>query len=408
MTNYLTRDIEGFLAEALEVMPVVVITGMRQTGKSTLLTKAQALSDRRYVTLDDFATLQAARENPEVLLAGDPPITIDEAQRCPEVLVAIKQLVDKDRRPGRFLLSGSANLLLLKGMSETLAGRSVYLTLHPFTRREIHGSVQEEPFVLRFLKTPRGKASSPCKPIQSQEVLLGGMPPVCLNPKARHDLWFRGYEQTYLERDLRDLAQIADLLAFRNLLQLAALRTARTLNISELGRDAKLTSVTASRYLDLAETSFVVRRMRPFLINRASRLIKSPKLYFADAGLAAHMAGIHEGRSLTGDPLWGALFETYVGQNLAGLIESHSSGARLYTWSVQGRYEVDFVVQNGRDIMAIEVKAASRWGSQDLTGLRAFLHATPDCKAGVLAYNGTEMVQIGDRIWVIPLGILLS
>jgi len=407
MTKYLKRDIEGLLHDALKTMPVVVLTGMRQVGKSTLLQEAKGISDRAYLTLDDYATLQAARENPEALLESDKPITIDEVQRCPELLVAIKRQVDKDRQPGRFLLSGSANLLLLKGVSETLAGRAIYLTLYPFSQREIQKKISRQPFILRFIESAQVK-SNVTHALWANDVYLGGMPPVCLIPEGAHNLWFKGYEQTYLERDVRELAQITDLLAYRNLLQLAALRTGQILKISELGRDAKLNSTTTSRYLGLAETSFVLHRLPPYLRNKASRLIKSPKLYFTDSGLACHLQG-HEGvDSLPTDPLFGALLETYVAQNLRAILDSHSSSAGLFYWSIQGRCEVDFVIQMGQDAVVIEIKAASRWESRDLSGLRTFLKHSPECKVAILGYNGNQAIQIDKKIWAIPLGMLLS
>jgi hypothetical protein len=220
--------------------------------------------------------------------------------------------------------------------------------------------------------------------------------------------WFRGYVQTYVERDVRQLSQIADLVAFRTLAQLAALRTGQVLVISTLARDAKLNAVTAGRYLDLLEASFLIRRLPPFLKNRSSRLVKSPKLHFTDCGLAAHLAGIATLEPGRDDVLRGALFETYAAQNLAALLEAHVPEAQLGYWHEQGRHEVDFVIEVGRNVFAIEVKAATRWGESDLSGLRAFLERTPACVAAVLAYNGKEAVRLGERLFAIPLGKLLE
>jgi len=222
------------------------------------------------------------------------------------------------------------------------------------------------------------------------------------------DEWFRAYVQTYVERDVRQLSQITDLVAFRTLAQLAALRTGQMLVISDLARDAKLKAATAGRYLDLLEASFLTRRLPPFLKNRGSRLVKSPKLYVTDSGLAAHMAGagaLEPGRD---DLLRGSLYETYVAQNLAGLLEAHLPDAQVSYWHEQGRHEVDFVIETGRKFFAIEVKAASRWSGNDLSGLRAFLDRTPECEAAVLAYNGKEAVKLADRLYAIPLGHLLA
>jgi hypothetical protein len=391
-------------------MPVVILTGMRQAGKTTFLRNQPGLEGRRFVTLDDFAELRAAQADPERFIASDQPLTIDEAHKCPDLLNVIKMAVDRKRTPGRFLLSGSANLLLLKGVSESLAGRAVYLPLHPFNRRETGGRTDRRPYIMEFFHKaelpPQTKAPQPISP---QEVLAGGMPIVCLGGVQDHALWFRGYEQTYLERDIRDIAQVENLMALRGLLRLGALRTGQLFNLSHFGRDVKLSALTTSRYLSLLEASFVVYRLAPYLRNRSSRLIKSPKLYQTDAGLAAYLAEFHiSDRLALGDPLYGALFETYIAQNLLAIIEAQWPRARLYFWGVHGRHEVDFVVEAERECLAVEVKASSRWDERDLAGLKAFLAATPNCKAAVLGYNGTEAVALGDRLWAVPLALLLE
>jgi uncharacterized protein len=406
MTDYLSREIAARLGRAMRHLPVLVLSGLRQTGKSTLLRNEPALAkDHRYLTLDDFPVLAAAQANPESLL--EEAAIIDEVQRCPGLLVAVKKKVDEDRRPGRFILSGSANLALLGQVAETLAGRASYYTLHPMTRREMRRQTTQRPFIAQFLDEP---ALSPgqADPVTDQEVLVGGLPPACLGGADGAAEWFRGYVQTYVERDVRQLSQIGNLVSFHTLAQLAALRTGQVLAISTLARDAKLNAATAGRYLDLLEASFLVRRLPPFLKNRSSRLIKSPKLYFTDSGLAAHLAGatsLDPGRD---EWLRGALFETYVAQNLAALLEAHVPDAQLAFWHEQGRHEVDFVIEVGYQVVALEVKAATRWQESDLSGLRAFVARTPACRAAVLAYNGREAVHLEERLWAVPLGHLLK
>lgn len=406
MTDYFPREITPRLVRALGRLPVVVLSGLRQTGKSTLLRNEPGLArGRAYRTLDDFATLAGARANPEALLEG--AAILGEVQRCPELLLALKQSVDEQRRPGRFVLSGSANLALLGHVSETLAGRAAYFTLHPMTRREQRQATAVEPFLLKFIQSPAlptGKAD----PITEQEVLRGGLPPACLGPADGVDEWFRGYTQTYAERDVRQLSQITDLIAFRTLVQLAALRTGQMLVISTLARDAKLNAVTAGRYLNLLETSFLIRRLPPFFGNRSLRLVKAPKLHFTDSGLAAHLADITTLEPGRDDLQRGALFETYVVQNVTALLEAHLPDARLSYWHEHGRHEVDLVIEAGRRIVALEVKAATRWSESDLSGLRAFLERTPACVAAVLAYNGKEAVKLEERLWAIPMGLLLQ
>jgi predicted AAA+ superfamily ATPase len=388
-------------------MPVVVLTGLRQSGKSTFLRNEPGLKDRAYKSLDDLEQLKAARADPKGFVREQEALTIDEAQRCPDLLLAIKQEVDRDRQPGRFLLSGSADFSLLHSVGETLAGRAIHRVLHPLSVREVAGAADTPPLLHRLLEgdppTP-----GPASGTLTDDVLAGGLPPVRLGLAPRPDLWFEGYEQTYLERDLRELSRLGDIVPFRTLMRLAALRTASVLSISELARDAKLSAETAGRYLGLLEASFVVRRLPPFLGNRAARLIKSPKLLVTDSGLAAHLAGAAARRLPREDPLWGALLETWVAQNLASIVESEGCGTGLSYWHVQGRHEVDFVVEAGRDCLAIEVKSAARWDSRDLSGLRTFLERTPRCRAAVLAHGGTETVSLGERLWVMPVATLLS
>jgi predicted AAA+ superfamily ATPase len=388
-------------------MPVVIVTGLRQSGKSTFLQHEKALAARRYVTLDDFAQLAAARSDPEGLIRPEEPLTIDEAQKCPELLTVIKREVDRSRRAGRFLLSGSANFALLRGVTESLAGRALYHTLHPFTRRELQGTSRSLPYLRRAFENGAPPKYTGTAHITPDEVLVGGFPPVCLKLTRRPAFWFKGYEQTYLERDVRELSRLVDLVSFRNLLGLAANRTGQILTISELGRDAKLNATTTARYLSVLEASFVVTRLHPYFANRASRLIKSPKLYVSDSGLAAHLVGVGE-TGIASEAMKGALLETYVAQNLAALLESEWTGARLSYWHVQGRYEVDFVIEKGRDTLAIEIKSAARWDERDLAGLKAFLDKTKQCRLAILAYGGRETVRLGDRLWAVPLAAVLS
>ena len=406
MTDYYPREITKRLELALRRLPVVVLSGLRQSGKSTLLQNEAAILDgRNYRTLDDFATLAAAKSNPEALL--EVPTIFDEVQRCPELLISIKKSVDEERKPGRFILSGSANLALLGHVTETLAGRASYFTLHPMTRREKLRTAGDEPFLTKFLNgpfLPTGLSS----PLTEKEILIGGLPPACLGPDDGVAEWFRGYVQTYVERDVRQLSQITDLVSFRTLTQLAALRTGQILAISDLARDAKLNAMTAGRYLDLLEASFITYRLPPFLKNRSTRLVKSPKLYFSDSGLAAHMTGVSSIEPGEDDVMRGALFETYVAQNLTALLEAYLPDANLSFWNEQGRHEVDFVVETGRKVFAIEVKASTRWNQSDLSSLRAFLDRTPACTAAILAYNGAEAVNLGDQLFAIPLGRLLE
>ena len=408
MTDYYPRDIAGAVSIALENMPVVVVTGMRQTGKTTFLCSQSDLSDRSYVSFDDFAQLESAKSDPDGFIRREQPLTIDEAHKCPEIFSAIKRAVDKGRIPGQFLLSGSANFSVLKNITESLAGRSVYLAIHPFNRREVDRQTTTEPFIKKFFKNQDIGRKTAGKPIRPEEVVRGSMPTVCLRQVKDPVIWFRGYEQTYLERDVRELSRIGDLSSLRTLLRLTSLRTGQLLSPSQLGRDAKMSAATTSRHLSLFEASFLITRIQPYLGNRSSRLIKSPKLYLSDAGLASYLTGLEVSPSIRNDPIYGAILETYVAQNLLSILRAKWQNASLYFWAVQGRHEVDFVIEAGQSCIALELKSAARWQERDLSGLRAFLTATPHCKAGILCHNGENAVQLGQKLWSLPISLVLS
>ncbi|MBN2167771.1 MAG: ATP-binding protein, partial [Actinobacteria bacterium] len=401
---YYKREISKIINSALKDMPVVVLTGMRQSGKSTLLTKDTVLSNRDYLNLDNFTTLSAMERDPDSNLDTGKRITIDEAQRSPGLFLAVKRAVDRARKPGMFVLSGSANPALLKGTSESLAGRAIYFELFPMNRREIKKSTGTTPFLIEFLKRPslpKEKAAQ----IKDGEVLKGGLPPVALGEVKKPALWFTGYEQTYIERDIRDLSVIENVLGFRDLIKLAALRTGQILNIASIARDAKLEAKTAARYLGWMEATYVICRLQPYLRSKASRIKKSPKIYFSDSGFACHLAGCSD---LVDDPLRGSLYENYVYQNIASIVVNSIPAGQIFYWQTQAGKEVDLIIERGRDLIAIEVKSAESWGGRDLAGLNEFLSVTPNCKAAVLAYNGRESAKLGDRLWAIPLGAFLS
>ena len=198
--------------------------------------------DRTYISFDDFAQLEAAKSDPDGFVSRDSPMTIDEAQKCPEIFGAIKRAVDKKRIPGQFLLSGSANFSILKNITESLAGRAVYLAMHPFNRREVARNTAAEPFIKKFFEKQDIRPAQPARSVRPEDIMLGGMPTVCLRQVEDPAVWFKGFEQTYLERDVREMSQVGNLMALRALLRLTALRTGQLLSPSQLGRDAKLSA----------------------------------------------------------------------------------------------------------------------------------------------------------------------
>jgi hypothetical protein len=379
-------------------MPVSVLSGARQTGKSTL---AHAAGDpaRAYVTLDDPAVEDLATSDPAALLAGQAPITIDEIQRAPELLRSIKQSVDRARVNGRVLLTGSANLLTMATVTESLAGRASYLTLWPMARREQRGlgcagrwgDLLAQPDTA----WPELLAADAAGPEDWVALARRGgfpTPALQLHDAADRTVWFEGYVRTYLERDLRALSNVASLPDFRRLMRAAALRIGQLANQSELGRDVGLSQPTVHRYLNLLETSYMLVRVPAFAANRTARLVKMPKLYWADAGLALHLAGAP-------DPA-GQHLETIVLHDLLVWRDAQPSTPEVCYWRTTTGSEVDFVVESGNQLLPIEVKATTRPSINDTKGLRAFREAhAKRTRAGLLLHTGTE------TSWVLP-GIL--
>jgi len=301
----LPRLVSSSLADRLRAMPAVVVTGARQTGKSTL---AQDLAPgrRRYFTLDDLDVVDTARRDPEALVGGDRPVTLDDVQREPDLLSAVKRAIDGKRRPGQCLLTGSANLLPMRQVSESLAGRASHLTLWPMTRREQAGSgrcrLWEE-----LLATPDEDwldvlAAQP-EVAEDWRALArrGGFPTPALELRSANEraIWFDGYVRTYLERDLQALSSIAALPDFRRLMRAVCLRLGQLVNQTELGRDVALAQPTVHRWLNLLETSYLLVRLPAYAVNRTKRLIKSPKACWCDTGVAPHLG---EGEPRGGPP----------------------------------------------------------------------------------------------------------
>jgi uncharacterized protein len=395
------RLIQSVLDDHLRAMPAVVLTGARQTGKSTLAAKLTA-GHRTYRTLDDFDVLRAAQVAPEELLDLAGPLTLDEVQRAPDLLLAIKRAIDVERVAGRFLLTGSANLLLMHRVAESLAGRATYLTLWPMTRREQLGTGRGGRWDALFA-TPDAewKALLADEPSAADDwrtvARRGGFPTVALHLSAEMDRtrWFEGYIQTYLERDLRTLSNITALPDFRRLMRIAALRVGQLINQTEIGRDSAIAQPTAHRYLNLLETSYMLVRVPAFAVNRTKRLIKTPKLYWGDVGLAVHLAG-------AGEPT-GAHLENIVLHDLLAWRETLPRRADVMYWRTASGAEVDFVVELNGTVLPIEVKATNRPRISDADHLRTFLSDYGDqSRAGLLLHTGDAVEWIAPNVLAAP------
>lgn len=399
--NALPRLVGAALAERLRVMPAVVLTGARQTGKSTLAERLTP-GKRIYRTLDDLDALDAARHDPEVLVGGSVPVTLDEVQRAPELLKAVKRAIDRDRVPGRFLLTGSANLLLMKQVSESLAGRASYLTLWPMTRGEQRGEgragawdallAADDRDWLEMLEARAGAAED-----WRALALHGGYPTPALELRTRTEraVWFDGYVRSYLERDLQDLASIAALPDFGRLMRAASLRLGQLLNQAELARDIGVPQPTVHRWLNLLETSYLLVRLPAYAVNRTKRLIKAPKLYWGDTGVALHLAGE--------DAPGGAHFENLVLGDLLAWRDARLERAELAYWRTANGEEVDFVIETGGRLLPIEIKAGPRPRMGDAAHLRTFrAEYGKRARAGLLLHTGSTLEWITPDVLAVP------
>ena len=403
------------LAQVLTQYPVVVVHGARQTGKTTLVQGSPIGQGRTFLSLDDFDVRDVAQSDPTALFIGRDCITLDEIQRQPDLLLAIKADVDRQRQPGRFLLTGSANLLLMERVADTLAGRAVYFSLPPLTWAEIeergYGQTLdiliEQETIDQVVRALPASVPEPNRPLQ-EAVRAGGYPVPALAADAGFRArWFDGYVQTYLERDLRQLSAIDQLMEFRRLMQLCALQNGRLLNIASLAADAGLAAATARRYINLLEISFQVTRVPAYAVNRGKRLVKAPKLLWTDTGLAAHLAGIADSDSLVRGREWGFWLENWVGNHLLVWAGLRVPRLNITHWRTSNGREVDFVVETGRRLIPVEVKATPRPSSRDLAGLNAFLDTYEAAPFGVVACPCPAPKVLSSRVIALPLNLLL-
>jgi len=401
--DFLPRVVAPLLARALQSFPVVVLTGSRQTGKSTLVRHlAETGPPRRYLTLDDLEILDRSRLAPDALVRSADRLTLDEVQRSPDLLLAVKRSVDENRQPGRFLLTGSANLLLLEKIAESLAGRAVYLTLWPFTRGELAGKASHgkwaELFAAEGADWPEILAAGEAEPDDWRQLCRRGGYPIpshLLPDDEARTLWLAGYTQTYLERDLRDLAAVGSLVDFRRLMRAICLRIGNLVDQTGLGRDVGLSQPTVHRHLQLLEASYQLVRLPAFAVNRTKRLIKTPKMYWCDTALALHLAGETEPR--------GAHLENLVLNDLLVWKHSQIEQPELLYWRTSTGEEVDFVVEWRGRLLPVEVKSTRRPRVADARGLQVFRQEYGDQSLpGLLLHDGEEIGFIAEGILAVP------
>ena len=409
------RHLAPLLAESLSDTPVVVINGARQSGKSTLAQSVSAdkAAPRRYLTMDDAVVLNAAKSDPAGFIQGlQGPVTLDEIQRAPELFLPIKAAVDRDRQAGRFLLTGSADVMLLPGLADSLAGRMQVLTLWPLSCAEVGDSSVLNRADALFLGDWAKLDAPPCdRDNLMSHWLRGGFPDALARSNAsRRAAWFDAYVQAILQRDLRDLANIEQLTEIPHLLQLLATRSATLLNFAELSRTVGIAQTSLKRYFALLEMLFLVVRLPSWQRNPSKRWVKAPKVFLPDSGLLCHLMATTAERMTAQPNLLGAVVETWVLSELLKHVAFTQEGLSLWHYRTQTHIEVDFILENrAGQICGIEVKASTTVDSKDFKGLRHLQETEPAIfQRGIVLYAGRELLPFGDNLWAVPLSVWMA
>ncbi len=407
-TPYLPRLIRDRVLESLADTPVVCLLGPRQVGKTTLARRID--TERTYLNLDDPTLLEAARQDPLGFIESLPKrVILDEVQRAPELLLAIKSVVDRDRQPGRFLLTGSANLLLLPKAQDSLAGRMEVIYLHPLTEQEKR--VSTSTLLAKLIEgqlTPRLVPDSvPLSP--TADVLCqGGYPEPNRRSPQRARQWYRQYLNAVIQRDVRDIAAIQDEDGMLRLVELLAYRTGSLLNVSNLSKELGLERGTVTKYLVILERLFLVRQLPAWHRNQAKRLIKSPKPHLVDTGLAAALERLTPEQWLTEAERFGALLESHVVEQLMAQASWVDPELRFSHYRDKDQLEVDFVIERGQELWGVEVKRAASVQGKDAAGLARFAEqAGEQFRGGMLIYTGRHCVKLQvPGCYAVPIGML--
>ena len=392
---------------ALKDTPVVMVTGPRQCCKTTLVRDLVA-SNREFITLDDDTVLASARSDPTGLVRGLTRTTIDEVQRAPDLLRAIKRSVDDDRRAGRFLLTGSANILTLPQVSESLAGRMEIVSLLPLSQAEIR---RRKP---TFLKSAfEGKLGKPAEMMIGddlvQTVLIGGYPEMLRrrDPKRRQ-AWARDYVKAIVQRDVRDIAEVEKLEQMPRLLQILAHHSGQLTNFTQVGGQIGFDDKTTRKYVSILEQLFLVRRVEPWFRNQLKRLVKTPKLHFLDSGLLGTLLRATAEQVARDRSIFGTLLETFVFSEVLKQASWLGESCAVYHYRDKDQDEVDLVIEAGDGtLVGIEIKASATVNAGDFKGLRKLADACGrDFRLGLVLYDGPRAVPFGERLFAAPIPCL--
>ncbi|HCJ11651.1 MAG: ATPase [Verrucomicrobia bacterium GWF2_51_19] len=408
------RHITAVICESLKTFPVVLVTGARQAGKSTL---ANDLYEKgfltEYVTLDDLSLLDAAKSSPESFIRQfTHPVIIDEIQRVPDLLIAIKRCVDENKMPGRFLLTGSANILAYPGVTESLAGRMAIVRVEGLSRMELkqdrYNFIQScfEGDQQQILKDHLAQKKFTRTQLD-EAVLYGGFPDVVLSQDGTfRSRWFSSYQMAYIERDARDLRQGIDILGFARLYKLIGLHSGNLLNVKNVAVEVGMDQRTIGRYLEVLEYTFQTNLLHPWYANIRKRLVKTPKVYLNDSGLACFLSGINTVEQVQQHPYYGALVETWLWSELRKWLHSTVGIEAFFYRTHQGK-EIDFLFTSGNKVVGIECKAADRIASQDLIAFRELSACLGDTFRGFIFYLGEHVLSL-ENVVCVPFSLFFT
>ncbi|MCU0425728.1 MAG: ATP-binding protein [Candidatus Kapabacteria bacterium] len=412
------RNLQSLIETALEDTPAIFLRGARQTGKSTLLKTIIAEGHpARYFSFDDLTTLHAARSDPQGFVTGLPHyVALDEVQRVPEILLPIKAAIDNDRANahGRFLLTGSANILHLPTVADSLAGRMEVMTLYGLSASEIAPRSRTMPW-LEAAFSANITALMPAEPLVDdisleERLCRGGFPEVFDRKTAsRRSAWFDSYMTTMLERDARDLTRIDAVQHLQQVVSLAAARTASIVNFSEISRSLQLPLTSLKRYMNIVEMLYFTTELPAWSANFSKRLVKSPKLHITDTGLAAYLLGANPARLRADRKLFGQILETFVVMELKKHCSWFDEPLRMFHLHAQNGLEIDILLENMRgELVAIEVKSGATVSANDAKPLKTFASLqNAKLQAGIMLYTGDSIVPLGENVWAVPISSLL-
>jgi hypothetical protein len=395
------RHISDKLRTLSAQFPVILLSGPRQAGKTTL--SRFLFPDHAYVSLEDPDNREAALSDPRSFLARYKAGAIfDEVQRVPALLSYLQSEVDRDASPGRFVLTGSHHLQLMDNVSQTLAGRAAIVHLLPLSLAELSGSAAPDPLQIRSLTNI---PATPPAATLDERLFAGGYPRIHDKGLPPRD-WLASYYQTYVERDVRDIVNIGDLDTFQRFVRLCAGRSGQLLNLSSLGADVGISHATARKWLSVLQAGFLVHLLPPHHANFSKRLVKTPKLYFLDTGLLCYLLGIRSTDDLATHPLRGAIFETLIVSELIKSFMNTGEVPPLFFWRDRTGHEVDVIIDAGAELIPVEVKSGTTVNSSFFEGLRFFGRlGAPASSHGVLVYGGTNAYLREDfcvRAWFSP------